>query len=260
MGGRSTRSSPVGGRAILIPQDGSGWLQVFAATLASSSWEQAVRILLVEDDPLIGDAIRVRLIRAGITVDWLEDGASLDGIAELACFDLMILDLGLPDRDGFEILRERRADWSGTPILILSAHYELDSRVRGLDLGADDYLIKPFEMEELLARCRALARRRGNSLSGVRQYRDLRIDPASLMVWRGGESVALTPKVFALLLRFVENQGRVLTRNALEEHLYGWNGEAESNTLEVFVSQIRRKLGADLIQTIRGVGYMLPRE
>lgn len=219
-----------------------------------------MRILLVEDDPLIGDAIRARLIRAGMTVDWLEDGASLDGIAELAGFDLLILDLGLPDRDGFEILRERRTDWSGTPILILSARYELDNRVRGLDLGADDYLVKPFEMEELLARCRALARRRGNHLSDVRQYRDLRIDPASFMVWRGGESVALTPKVFALLLRFIENQGRVLTRNALEEHLYGWNGEAESNTLEVFVSQIRRKLGADLIQTIRGVGYMLPRE
>ncbi|AWB06885.1 DNA-binding response regulator (plasmid) [Azospirillum humicireducens] len=219
-----------------------------------------MRILLIEDDPLIGDAIRARLTRNGMTVDWLEDAAGLDGITTLDGFDLLILDLGLPDRDGLDILRERRADGQKVPILILSARYELDSRVRGLDLGADDYLVKPFEMDELMARCRALARRRGNHVSKLRQYRNLRIDPTSFTVQRGNESITLTPKVFALLLRFIDNQGRVLTRNALEEHLYGWNGEAESNTLEVFVSQIRRKLGADLIQTIRGVGYMLPRE
>ena len=219
-----------------------------------------MRILLVEDDPLIGDAIRTRLTRAGMTVDWLEDGASLDGVTELDAFDLMVLDLGLPDRDGLDILRRQRMDGHGLPILILSARYELDSRVRGLDLGADDYLVKPFAMEELMARCRALARRRGDGRPGIRHYRDLRIDPASLTVLRGADSVALTPKVFALLLLFVEIQGRVLTRNALENHLYGWSGEAESNTLEVFVSQIRRKLGTDLIQTIRGVGYMLPKE
>lgn len=219
-----------------------------------------MRILLVEDDPLIGDAIRARLTRAGITVDWLRNAAGLDGMTELDAFDLMILDLGLPDRDGLEILREQRAAGHGLRVLILSARYELDTRVRGLDLGADDYLVKPFAMEELMARCRAIARRRGDRRSEVRQYRDLRIDPASFVVLRGGESIMLTPKVFALLLIFVENQGRVLTRHALEDHLYGWGGEAESNTLEVFVSQIRRKLGADLIQTIRGVGYMLPRE
>ncbi|NYZ11444.1 response regulator transcription factor [Azospirillum sp. RWY-5-1] len=219
-----------------------------------------MRILLIEDDPLIGDAIRTRLTRAGMTVDWLEDGASLDGVTELDAFDLMVLDLGLPDCDGLDILHRQRADGHGLPILILSARYELDSRVRGLDLGADDYLVKPFAMEELMARCRALARRRGDGRPGILHYRDLRIDPASLAVLRGADSIALTPKVFALLLLFVENQGRVLTRNALENHLYGWSGEAESNTLEVFVSQIRRKLGADLIQTIRGVGYMLPKE
>ncbi|TSD86172.1 response regulator transcription factor [Mycobacterium sp. KBS0706] len=219
-----------------------------------------MRILLVEDDPLIGDAIRARLTRSGITVDWLRNAAGLDGITELDAFDLMILDLGLPDRDGLEILREQRAAGHGLRVLILSARYELDTRVRGLDLGADDYLVKPFAMEELMARCRAIARRRGDRRSEVRQYRDLRIDPASFAVLRGGESITLTPKVFALLLMFVENQGRVLTRHTLEDHLYGWGGEAESNTLEVFVSQIRRKLGADLIQTIRGVGYMLPRE
>lgn len=219
-----------------------------------------MRILLVEDDPLIGDAICARLTRSGMTVDWLEDGASLDGNTELDAFDLMILDLGLPGRDGLDILQEQRAGGHGLPILILTARYELDSRVRGLDLGADDYLVKPFAMEELMARCRALARRRGNRRSEVLQYRDLRIDPASFAVLRGGESIALTPKVFALLLLFVENQGRVLTRRVLEDHLYGWGGETESNTLEVFVSQIRRKLGPDLIQTIRGVGYMLARE
>lgn len=219
-----------------------------------------MRILLVEDDPLIGDAIRTRLTRSGMTVDWLEDGGDLDGITEMDRFDLMILDLGLPGRDGLEILKERRASGDGLPILILSARYELDSRVRGLDLGADDYLVKPFAMEELLARCRALARRRANRQTEILRYRDLQIDPASLAVTRGSESIALTPKAFALLRLFVENQGRVLTRHALEDHLYGWGGEAESNTLEVFVSQIRRKLGPELIQTIRGVGYMLQRE
>jgi two-component system, OmpR family, response regulator QseB len=219
-----------------------------------------MRILLVEDDPLIGDAIRARLTRSGMTVDWLQDAAGLDGMTELDAFDLMILDLGLPDRDGLEILREQRAAGHDLRVLILSARYELDTRVRGLDLGADDYLVKPFAMEELMARCRALARRRGDRRSEALQYQDLWIDPASFTVQRGGESMTLTPKVFALLLMFVENQGRVLTRHVLEDHLYGWDGEAESNTLEVFVSQIRRKLGADLIQTIRGVGYMLPRE
>ncbi|WP_207485323.1 response regulator transcription factor [Arenibaculum pallidiluteum] len=219
-----------------------------------------MRILLVEDDPLIGDAIRARLTRSGMTVDWLPDGASLEGITELDAFDLMVLDLGLPDRDGLEILREQRAGGHSLPILILSARYEMDTRVRGLDLGADDYLVKPFAMEELMARCRALARRRGDRRPDLLQYRDLRIDPGSFTVRRGGESITLTPKVFALLRLLVENQGRVLTRHALEDHLYGWGGEAESNTLEVFVSQIRRKLGPDLIQTIRGVGYMLPRE
>ncbi|MGQ9369234.1 response regulator [Azospirillum sp. ST 5-10] len=219
-----------------------------------------MRILLVEDDPLIGDAIRARLTRAGMTVDWLTDGSGLDAATELDAFDLMILDLGLPGRDGLDILREQRAGGHGLPILILSARYELDSRVRGLDLGADDYLVKPFAMEELMARCRALARRRGERRAEVLRYRDLRIDPACHAVLRGDESVVLTPKVFALLQLFVENQGRVLTRHALEDHLYGWGGEAESNTLEVFVSQIRRKLGPELIQTIRGVGYMLPRE
>lgn len=219
-----------------------------------------MRILLIEDDPLIGDAIRTRLTRSGMTVDWLENGDDLDSVAEMDAFDLMILDLGLPGRDGLEILKSRRAGGDDLPILILSARYALDSRVRGLDLGADDYLVKPFAMEELLARCRALARRRGARRSEVLRYRNLQIDPASLAVLRGDESVALTPKAFALLLLFVENQGRVLTRHALEDHLYGWSGETESNTLEVFVSQIRRKLGPDLIQTVRGVGYMAPRE
>lgn len=219
-----------------------------------------MRVLLVEDDPLIGDAVRSRLTRAGITVDWLEDGASLDGIARFDVFDLMILDLGLPGRDGLDILRQRRANGDDLPVLILSARHELDSRVRGLDLGADDYLVKPFAIDELMARCRALARRRSDRRPEILKYRDLRIDPASLAVSRGDESIALTPKVFALLMLFVENQGRVLTRHALEDHLYGWGGEVESNTLEVFVSQIRRRLGGELIQTIRGVGYMLPKE
>ena len=157
-------------------------------------------------------------------------------------------------------LEEIRAAGQDLPVLILTARYELDARVEGLDLGADDYLVKPFAMEELMARCRALVRRRSRRPEQGILYADLRIEPASHSVVRAGSEIQLTPKVFSLLMLFIENKGRVLTRRVLEDHLYGWDGEAESNTLEVFVSQIRRKLGSDLIQTIRGVGYMLKRE
>ncbi|RED47696.1 response regulator transcription factor [Aestuariispira insulae] len=219
-----------------------------------------MRILLVEDDPLIGDAIRGSFSRAGDTVDWITDGADASELPEIDGFDMMILDLGLPGKDGMDILQEIRGRGHFLPILILTARYEMDNRVRGLDLGADDYLVKPFAMEELMARCRALARRRETKQSHRLTYRDLVIDPAALTVSKSDRDIPLTPKVFGLLRLLLENQGRVLTRRTLEDHLYGWDGEAESNTLEVFISQIRRKLGADLIQTIRGVGYVLPKE
>ena len=219
-----------------------------------------MRILLVEDDQLIGDAIQKTLIRNGYTVDWITDGTDLDDMSLLDEIDLLILDLSLPGKDGMDILKDVRTANQGLPVLIVTARYELDARVQGLDLGADDYMVKPFEMAELLARCRALARRRDREHTQCLNYRGMSIDPASCSVLKDGNRIQLTPKVFRLLLLFVDNQGRVLTRNALEERLYGWDQEVESNTLEVFVSRIRRKLGADIIQTIRGVGYLLPKE
>ena len=219
-----------------------------------------MRILLIEDDPLIGDAIRARFTKAGDTMDWITNGEDAMLVDDLDAFDLMVLDLGLPGKDGMEILAELRAKGANLPVLILTARYEMDNRVKGLDLGADDYLVKPFAMEELMARCRALARRREVRRTSMVTYRGLEIDPAALSVRCDGKPVTLTPKVFGLLRLFLENQGRVLTRRLLEDHLYGWEGEAESNTLEVFISQIRRKLGSDLIQTIRGVGYVMPKE
>ena len=219
-----------------------------------------MRILLVEDDLLIGDAMQKTLMRSGHAVDWVTDGTYLDDPSVVEDIDLVILDLNLPGKDGIEILKDLRSVNRSVPVLIVTARYELDARVLGLDLGADDYMVKPFEMAELLARCRALARRRDREHTQILNYRDLSIDPASCSVVRDGKTIQLTPKVFNLFLTFVDNQGRVLTRRALEEHLYGWEHEIESNTLEVFISRIRRKFGADIIQTIRGVGYLLPKE
>lgn len=219
-----------------------------------------MRILFLEDDMLIGDAIQKALVRDGYTVDWLTDGADLDDFTLVNDVDLLILDLSLPGRDGMDLLKELRLVNRSLPVLVVTARYELDARVQGLDLGADDYMVKPVEMAELLARCRALARRRDRGEPQALYYRGLSVDPASCTVTRDGDVVSFTPKVFRLLQLFIENQGRVLTRSVLEEHLYGWEHETESNTLEVFVSRIRRKLGADFIQTIRGVGYFLPKE
>ncbi len=219
-----------------------------------------MRVLLFEDDHLIGEAIKKRLEREGYTVDWLMDGIDLGDSKSFDIFTLIILDLGLPEMDGLEILRKARERGADTPFLILTARDATSDRVAGLDAGADDYLIKPFEMDELLARCRALARRKSGRTSHKICYRDIEILPASFEVYQNGKLVSLSPRTFSILQMLVESNGRVLTRSTLEDHLYGWEGGAESNTLEVFISQIRRKLGADLIKTIRGVGYIVPRD
>lgn len=219
-----------------------------------------MRILLVEDDELIGDAVRDRLGRDGITVDWIRDGLDMPATADLAAFDLVILDIGLPGRDGLALLRDLRSAGDDIPVLVLTARYELDTRVEGLDSGADDYLVKPFAMAELTARCRALARRRRRSESARLVCRGVTFDLAALSASRGETRIDFAPKVFALARILAENQGRVVTRRSLEDHLYGWDGDAESNTVEVYVSQIRRKLGADFVRTVRGVGYMVPQE
>lgn len=219
-----------------------------------------MRVLLFEDDQLIGDAIRKRLERDGYTVDWLTEGIDLGDAQAFEDFTLIILDLGLPDMDGLEILKKARAYGADTPILILTARDSTSDRVAGLDAGADDYLTKPFQMDELLARCRALARRKSGRASHKICYRDIELLPAAFEVTQNGKAITFSPRTFNLLQMLIEANGRVLTRSVLEERLYGWDGEAESNTLEVFISQIRRKLGADVIKTIRGVGYMAPRD
>lgn len=218
-----------------------------------------MRVLLVEDDGLIGDAIRSALPRHGVAVDWMRNGEELLPALTDNAFDILVLDIGLPGRNGFDLLQDVRKAKNAIPILILTARYELDERVKGLNLGADDYLVKPFAMEELIARCRALTRR-GESARRVELLcHGYRIDPAGMTVEGPSGTISLTPKAFNLLQILVESQGRVVTRRFLEESLYGWDGDAESNTLEAFVSQIRRKLGANIIRTIRGVGYMVPK-
>ncbi|MGH1444946.1 MAG: response regulator transcription factor [Cognatishimia sp.] len=217
-----------------------------------------MRVLLVEDDETISSAVIAHFTRCGVKIDWLDrcEDITAEDIEEP--FDVLILDLGLPGRGGISLLKDLRKAGAEIPILIFTAQYEIDARVNALNLGADDYLTKPFDMRELFARCQALSRRRGVAKPVVLQYRDLEIDSASRTVTFHGVPVNLTPKVLGLLSHLVENQGRLMTREHLEEHLYGWDSEAESNTLEVFVSKIRRTLEADYVRTIRGLGYMVP--
>lgn len=217
-----------------------------------------MRILLVEDDSLLGDGIRSGLQLAGDTVDWIGDGVAAE--AALACevFDLVVLDIGLPLRSGLEVLARLRARGDVTPVLILTARDSVGDRVRGLDTGADDYLVKPFDLDELAARVRALTRRRSGRAAPLLVHGALTLDPAAHRVTLADTAIELAPREYALLRLLLEERGKVLSRTRLEEALYGWDGEIESNALEVHVHYLRRKLGAGLIRTVRGVGYTIP--
>ncbi|WP_085905518.1 response regulator transcription factor [Kiloniella majae] len=219
-----------------------------------------MRILVYEDDPAIGDGLKRRLQQEGYTVDWLEEGISLSSAEEYDDFTVIILDLGLPGEDGMTILENLRHLGANTPVLILTARDSVTDRVKGLDANADDYLTKPFVMEELLARVRALARRKAAKAQKTIIYGNIKIETSGMTVHKGMAVIEFTPKIFNLLLTLVSNSGRVLTRAELGEKLYGWDGDAESNTLEVYISQIRRKLGSDIIKTVRGIGYMSPKK
>lgn len=218
-----------------------------------------MRVLLVEDDPILGQGLRVGLGQAGYTVDWLEDGASADAALRDNTFDLVVLDLGLPRLPGLEVLSNLRRRGSDVPVLILTARDAIEERVQGLDTGADDYLIKPFDLDELTARLRALQRRRAGRPEPLITHGHIVLDPAARRVTLSGNPVSLSQSEFALLQILLENTGRVLPRSRLEDTLYGWGGEAESNSLEVFIHHLRKKLGADLIRTVRGVGYVIER-
>jgi len=219
-----------------------------------------MRLLLVEDDALLGNGIEVGLRQAGFTVDWARDGNAAQLALQTTAYALVVLDLGLPHVAGMDVLAGLRAGGNDAPVLILTARDLVADRVAGLEAGADDYLVKPFDLVELVARIRALLRRaRGRSVPTIR-HGALELDPASLAVRRGAEVIALSARECAILVDLLEHCGMALSRARLEESLYGWNEEVESNAIEVHIHHLRKKLGADLIQTIRGVGYVVRKE
>ena len=219
-----------------------------------------MRILLVEDDPLLGDGIQTALRQQEYTIDWLQDGIEASAALTHQEYDLVVLDLGLPGKPGLQVLKELRGKGKGVPVLILTAQGDTEDRVAGLDAGADDYLTKPFDIAELFARIRALIRRAGGRAQPIIHYGDIDIDPAAHQVSRNGDVVGLSRREFAVLLELLENQGRVLSRSRLEHGLYGMDEEVESNAVEVHIHHLRKKLGSELIRTIRGVGYMIEKK
>ena len=216
-----------------------------------------MRILLVEDDRMLGDGLQAGLTQAGYAVDWLRDGEAAVAALSTETFAAVVLDLGLPKRDGLSVLQWLRGRHDATPVLILTARDQLEDRVRGLDLGADDYVLKPFDLDEIAARLRALVRRAHGRPEPVLTVGAIELNPAARTVTRAGQTVELTPREFDLLQVLLQNADRVLTRRALEEQLYTWNDAVDSNALEVHIHHLRRKLGNELIRTVRGVGYMM---
>ncbi|HMN64124.1 MAG: response regulator transcription factor [Burkholderiaceae bacterium] len=218
-----------------------------------------MRVLLVEDDRMIGQAVQTALRQDGYAVDWVRDAESADTALTTAGFDLVLLDLGLPGRDGVDLLRTMRTRHDATPVLIVTARDDVQDRVGGLDAGADDYLVKPFDLDELGARMRALLRRSAGRGEAVFEHRGVRIDPATREVTRDGEPVTLSPREFAVLEALMLRPGAVLSRTQLEDRLYGWGESVESNAVEVYIHGLRRKLGHDFVQNVRGVGYFVPK-
>ncbi len=220
----------------------------------------AMRILLVEDDPMLGAATQQALRDAGHAVDWVRDGsAALAGAASVA-YEALLLDLGLPRRDGLTVRRSLRQSGNEVPVLIVTARDGVEERIRGLDLGADDYLVKPFEAGELLARLRAVVRRKGGQGRPVLGNGLIELDPATREVRHAGASVRLSNREFALLHALLLRPGALLSRGELEERIYGWGEEVESNAVEYLIHSIRKKLGAAVIKNVRGVGWMVDRD
>jgi two-component system OmpR family response regulator/two-component system response regulator QseB len=218
-----------------------------------------MRLLLVEDDPLLGDGLEAGLAQAGFEVDWVRDGVAALHAADAGVYAAVILDLGLPRLAGFEVLQRLRERRLRVPVLILTARDAIEDRVRGLDGGADDYLVKPADLDELAARLRALIRRSKGEADPTLRIGALELDPAARKVTHAHEPVTLKPREFALLHELMLNAGRVLTRDQLEDRLYRWGDEVGSNAVEVHVHHLRRKLAPGMIRTVRGVGYMMPR-
>jgi two-component system response regulator QseB len=216
-----------------------------------------VRLLLIEDDEALGEGIHQALAREGYTVDWLKDGSSALHALLSETFDVVVLDLGLPRMGGLEVLRRLRDSGATVPVLILTARDATEDRIAGLDAGADDYLIKPFDLAELKARLRALLRRSAGRARVLIEHAGICLDPSTQQVSYHNQPVSLTPKEYQLLHELLSPPGRVMTRDQLIQLLYGWNEEAESNTLEVHIHHLRKKFSSELIRTVRGVGYLV---
>ena len=218
-----------------------------------------MRLLLVEDDTMIGESV-LDLLRADhYAVDWVKDGEMAETALRTQTYDLVLLDLGLPRRDGLAVLRSLRARKERIPVLIATARDSVEQRIEGLDAGADDYVLKPYDLDELLARIRALLRRAAGRAEPVYEHKGVSINPATREVMVGDEAVVLSAREWAVLEPLLARPGMVLSRTQLEEKLYGWKDEISSNAVEVYIHGLRKKLGAELIQNVRGVGYMVPK-
>ena len=217
-----------------------------------------MRVLVVEDDALLGDAIQAGLKQSGYAVDWMNDGVLADQALISESYSAVVLDLGLPRLSGLDVLRRLRGRNAHIPVLILTASDAVEDRIKGLDAGADDYLVKPFDMGELAARLRALIRRASGKADALLQVAGVKLDPATHRVLYREKPVELSVKEFEVLQAFMLNAGKVLSRAKLEEQLYAWGDEIESNAVEVHIHHLRRKLSPALIETIRGVGYLMP--
>lgn len=216
-----------------------------------------MRLLLVEDDELLGDGLKVGLKQEGYTVEWLKDGLNAERALQHNTFDIIILDLGLPKLSGLQILKKLREQGVTTPVLILTARDAIHDRVEGLDNGADDYMVKPFDLDELNARLRALQRRHSQQPEPELKQGGIILNPATHQVTRNGKPVKLSKSEYVLLHYLLSRIGHVIPKSHLEEMLYGWEGDVESNALEVFIHHLRKKLGQKLIRTIRGIGYVI---
>lgn len=218
-----------------------------------------MRLLLVEDDPMIGKSVQKGLVQEGYAVDWVPDGQAAELALGNGSYAMTLLDLGLPRKSGLDVLAALRRKRSDMPVLILTARDSVTDRVRGLDAGADDYLVKPFDLDELAARIRAVLRRRAGRTEPVIECGRLSLNPATHEVFLDGAPANLSAREFSLLQALMEQPGVPLSRARIEERLYGWGQEIESNAVEVHIHSLRRKLGVEWIRNVRGVGYMVPR-
>jgi two-component system response regulator QseB len=219
-----------------------------------------MRVLLIEDDRMIAKGLETALRQEGYAVDAMGDGRSAAEALRTSRFDLVLLDLGLPQRDGIEVLRELRTRGDSTPVIIVTARDDVRNRIEGLDAGADDYIIKPFDLDEVSARMRSVLRRAAGRGDPCIKHRGISLNPETHAVERAGVAVLLSAHEFSVLEALLQRPGAVLSRAQLEDRLYGWSGQIESNAIEVYIHGLRRKLGSDAIRTLRGVGYFVPKE